>query len=187
MIYLELFWAFIQVGLFSIGGGYAAMPLIQNQVVDTYGWLSVSEFADVVTISQMTPGPIAINAATFVGTRLGGVWGAIIATLGCILPPCFIVLLLAILYKKYKNMRCVQGILNSLRPAVVGMIASAGLTIVILALWNGNTISFNINSIDFLALALIAVCIFLLRKIKLNPTFIILGAGVVGGIIYGLI
>lgn len=187
MIYLKLFWAFVQVGLFSIGGGYAAIPLIQNQVVDMNGWLTMREFADVVTISQMTPGPIAINAATFVGTRIAGPWGAIIATFGCILPPCLIVLLLAVLYKKYKNVKCVQGILDSLRPAVVGMIAAAGLTILILALWNGNAMSFNLNSIDFVALVLIAVGIFLLRKIKLNPTFIILGAGVIGGIIYGLI
>jgi chromate transporter len=105
MIYLKLFWAFFQIGLFSIGGGYAAMPLIQNQVVDTYGWLNMSEFADIITISQMTPGPISINSATFVGTRIAGIWGAIIATLGCILPSCAIVLLLAILYRKYKNLK----------------------------------------------------------------------------------
>ena len=86
MIYLELFWSFFQVGLFSIGGGYAAMPLIQAQVVDQHGWLSLSEFIDVITISQMTPGPIGINSATFVGIKIAGIGGALVATLGCILP-----------------------------------------------------------------------------------------------------
>jgi chromate transporter len=187
MIYLKLFWAFFQIGLFSIGGGYAAMPLIQNQVVDTYGWLNMREFTDIITISQMTPGPISINSATFVGTRIAGIWGAIIATLGCILPSCAIVLMLAILYRKYRNLKYVQGILKSLHPAVVGMIASAGLAIIVQALWNGSAVSDNIGSIDFIAVALITFCIFFLRKIKMNPIFVMLGAGVVGGLVYGLI
>ena len=187
MIYLKLFWAFIQVGLFSIGGGYAALPLIQNRVVDTYGWLDMGEFADIITISQMTPGPIAINAATFVGTRIGGILGAIVATLGCILPSFIIVLVLAILYKKYKNLKYVQGILYSLQPAVVGLIASAGLAILTYTLWNGSPVSFNIKSFDFIGLALIAVCILLSRKVKINPILVILGAGIAGGIAYSLI
>lgn len=187
MIYLKLFWAFFQIGLFSIGGGYAAMPLIQNQVVDIYGWLNMTEFADIITISQMTPGPISINSATFVGTRIAGIWGAITATFGCIFPSCIIVLLLAVLYKKYKNLKYVQGVLGGLRPAVVGMIASAGLAIITLALWNGKAVSFNVNSIDFIAVVLIAVCVLALKKLKINPTFVMLGAGVVGGLIYSLI
>ena len=96
-IYLELLWSFFQIGLFSIGGGYAAMPLIQHQVVDLHGWLNMTQFADIVTISQMTPGPIAINSATFVGTRVAGLPGAIVATVGCVLPSCIIVLFLAFL------------------------------------------------------------------------------------------
>ena len=84
MIYLELFWSFFQVGLFSIGGGYAAMPLIQNQVVDIHPWLTMTGFADIITIAEMTPGPIAVNAATFVGIQVAGLPGALIATIGCI-------------------------------------------------------------------------------------------------------
>ena len=95
MLYLQLFWSFFQIGLFSIGGGYAAMPLIQNQVVDLHHWLTLSEFTDLITISQMTPGPIAINSATFVGIRIGGVGGALVSTLGCILPSLIIVMTLA--------------------------------------------------------------------------------------------
>ena len=100
MLYLQLFWSFFQIGLFSIGGGYAAMPLIQNQVVDLHHWLTLSEFTDLITISQMTPGPIAINSATFVGIRIGGVGGALVSTLGCILPSLIIVMTLAYFYTK---------------------------------------------------------------------------------------
>ncbi len=81
MIYLQLFLSFLQIGAFSFGGGYAAMPLIQNQIVDLHHWMNIEEFADIITISQMTPGPIAVNSATFVGLRIGGLAGAIIATL----------------------------------------------------------------------------------------------------------
>lgn len=91
----QLYWSFFQVGLFSIGGGYAALPLIQQQVIDAHNWLTMSEFLDVLTISQMTPGPIAINSATFVGTRIAGAPGAIIATIGCVTPSCIIVIFMA--------------------------------------------------------------------------------------------
>ena len=180
MIYLELFWAFFQIGLFSIGGGYAAMPLIQNQVVELHGWLTMSEFSDVVTISQMTPGPIAINSATFVGTRIAGFGGAVIATVGCVFPSFFIVLLLAMLYRKYGSMDTVQGIMNALHPAVVGLIASAGYAIIAQALTIGGT------HLDGIALGIFLICLLCLKKTKLDPTLIILGAGALGGLVYGL-
>ena len=100
MIYLQLWWSFVQIGLFSIGGGYASLPLIEHQVVEVHGWLTASQLTDIITISQMTPGPIALNAATFVGTRVAGLPGAILATFGCVLPSCIIVLTLAWLYTK---------------------------------------------------------------------------------------
>ena len=149
MIYLQLFWSFLQIGLFSFGGGYAAMPLIQEHVVTTHQWLSMSEFTDLITISQMTPGPIAINSATFVGIKIAGIPGAAVATLGCILPSCIIVTLIAKLYLKYRNMAMLQGILNSLRPAVVAMIASAGISILITALW-GNSASILLSETNWL-------------------------------------
>ena len=86
MIYLQLFLSFLQIGAFSFGGGYAAMPLIQEQVVLQHSWLTMDSFSNLVTIAEMTPGPIAVNAATFVGTQIAGIPGAIVATLGCILP-----------------------------------------------------------------------------------------------------
>ena len=91
MIYLELFWSFFQIGLFSFGGGYASLPLIQHQVVELHPWLTMTQFSDIITISQMTPGPVAINSATFVGIQIAGLPGAIIATLGCTLPSCIII------------------------------------------------------------------------------------------------
>ena len=94
MIYLQLFFSFLQIGALSFGGGYAAMPLIQEQVVTMHGWLSMETFSDLVTIAEMTPGPIAVNSATFVGTRIAGPGGAVVATLGCILPSCIIVTIL---------------------------------------------------------------------------------------------
>jgi len=184
MIYLELFWSFFQIGLFSIGGGYAALPLIQEQIVTIHGWMTITEFTDIITISQMTPGPIAINASSFTGIQIAGLPGALIATFGCILPSCIIVLTLAFLYKKYRKLWIVDGILQGLRPAVVGLIASAGLFILIAALWHGQKFSLNI---DYIALIIIAISIFLLKKFKLNPIIIIFSSGVVGGIVFSLI
>lgn len=185
MIYLELFWSFVQIGLFSFGGGYAALPLIQAQVIDQHGWLTMVEFTDILTISQMTPGPIAINASTFVGMQVGGILGAVVATLGCVLPSCIIVLVLAFLYYKYRNLTFIQGALSGLRPAVVSLIASAGLGITCLALWGGDTLwSFALAKVDWVAVGIFAVALFLLRKFKFNPIYVMLGAGVVGLCIY---
>ena len=123
MIFVQLFLSFLQVGLFSVGGGYAAIPLIQNQVVELHPWLSLQEFTDLVTIAEMTPGPIAVNSATFVGIRIAGIPGAIIATLGCITPAIILVSLLAYIYGKYQNLSVLQNVLSCLRPAVVALIA----------------------------------------------------------------
>ena len=133
MIYLQLFLSFLQIGALSFGGGYAAMPLIQAQIVTEHQWLSMSEFTDLVTIAEMTPGPIAVNSATFVGTKIAGVPGALVATAGCILPACILVTLIAKLYLKYRNIAVLQSVLGSLRPAVVAMIASAGMLILLAA------------------------------------------------------
>lgn len=184
MIYLKLFWSFFQIGLFSIGGGYAALPLIKHQVVELNHWLSMGEFADVITISQMTPGPIAINAASFVGIRISGLTGAVVATAGCVLPSCIIVLILATIYYKYRGLSTVQGVLNGLRPAVVALIASAGLSLIILAVFKSGSVSLKPQDIDFLAVILFSVSLFILRKWKLNLIFVMLGAGLAGLCLY---
>ena len=130
MIYLELLWSFIQIGLFSIGGGYAAMPLIQHQVVDLHPWLTMTQFADVIAIAEMTPGPIALNAATFVGIQVAGLPGALVATAGSVLPSCVIVLLLAFLYYKFKGFSVIQGILAVVRPQGQGSYISLVISLV---------------------------------------------------------
>ena len=116
-VLFQLFFAFIQVGLFSVGGGYAAIPLIQNQIVDIHKLMTLGEFTDLITIAEMTPGPISINSATFVGTRLAGIPGAVLCTLGCIIPSFIICLTLAHFYYKYRNFSGVQTVLSALRPA----------------------------------------------------------------------
>lgn len=177
MIYLQLFLSFLQIGAFSFGGGYAAMPLIQEQVITLHNWLTFDTFANLVTIAEMTPGPIAVNAATFVGTQVAGPLGAIVATIGCILPSCIFVTLLAFIYGKYKNMALLQGTLGSLRPAVVSMIAKAGLTIIISAFFLSGTIALTISNISFRMIAYFVVAVFLLRKVKLNPILVMLLCG----------
>jgi chromate transporter len=184
MIYLQLFWSFFQIGLLSFGGGMAALPLIQNQVVDIHGWLALTEFTDLITISEMTPGPIAINAATFVGTQIAGVGGAAVSTIGCILPSCTIALIFAWLYGKYKELIVIKGILGGLRPTVVALILSAGVSILVLSLWGSGGFVWDIAATDFIAAGLFGTGLFLLRKIKLNPIFIMLGCGVIGGTLY---
>ena len=181
---LKLFWAFFQVGLFTIGGGYAALPIIQEQVVQTHGWLTSSEFADLITISQMTPGPIGINAATFVGARIAGVPGSLVATFASVLAPCLIVLTLAVLYKKFGNIDTVRGVLAALRPAVVGLIASAALSIALQALFPGAVI---VRELDLPAVALMIAGLFVLRRRKVSQIAVMLAAGALGGLYYSLI
>lgn len=178
MIYLQLFLSFIQVGLFSIGGGYAAIPLIQNQVVDTYKWLTMSEFTNLITIAEMTPGPIAVNSATFVGIHIAGIGGAIVATFGCILPSCFIVSLLSYIYCKYKDISLLQSILSSLRAAVVALIVAAGLSILELVLFNSSSI--HLTNIDWIGAGIFTIAFIVLRKLKLNPIFVMSLCGIVG-------
>ena len=188
MILLELFFSFLQIGAFSFGGGYAAMPLIQAQVVTKYHWLSMAEFTDLITISQMTPGPIAINSATFVGTKIAGVPGALVATMGCILPSCIIVTLIAALYLKYRYLSMLQGILGSLRPAVVALIASAGISILITA-FLGNSSAVSLAGTNWDLVLIFLICVILLQKCKLNPILVMVLAGVMKvfvGMIAGL-
>ena len=187
MILLKLFLSFIQIGLFSIGGGYAAMPLIQAQVVEANGWLTMNEFIDLITIAEMTPGPIAVNSATFVGIRIAGPWGAVVATFGCILPSLFIVSLLSYIYTKYKNISLLQSVLASLRPAVVALIASAGINILLKVVFGDGAMA--LQNIQILGLCLFGGAFFVLRKFKLNPILVMTVCGAVGlvlGAVFGL-
>ena len=185
MIYFELFLVYFQIGLFAFGGGYAAMPLIQNLVVEGKGWLSMAEFADLTTIAEMTPGPIAVNSATFVGQKMAGLGGAIVCTLGCILPSLIIVLILAYFYTKYRNLDTVKRVLNRLRPAVVAMIAGAALTLFLMAMYGTSSLSeIHIQNTRLIEAALFLASLFALRKFKLNPIVIIFSTAFIGTILY---
>ena len=178
----KLFFSFIQVGMFSVGGGYAAIPLIQDQIVNIHHLMTLDQFSDLVTIAEMTPGPISINSSTFVGMRLNGIPGVLICTLGCILPSFVICLTLAHVYYKYRGFGGIQTVLAALRPAVVALIGSAGLSILTIGVFKSGIIA--VENIQYVELVLFAVCLFLLRKYKVNPIAIILGSGVVGTLIY---
>lgn len=186
MIYVELFLSFLKVGLFSVGGGYAAIPLIQSQVVEGKNWITMSEFTNLVTIAEMTPGPISVNSATFVGIRIAGIPGAFAATAGCIAPALFIVTFLAFLYYRYKGASAVGAVLSSLRPAVVALIAAAGLSML-------KTVLFREGAVSAEALHLAGGVIFLaaflfLRRLKWNPILVMClcgGANLLWGILSG--
>lgn len=175
MICFQLFLSFVQIGLFSIGGGYAAMPLIQSQVVDKHAWMTLEEFSDLVTIAEMTPGPIAVNAATFIGIRVADFPGALVATMSCILPSVIIVSLLALAYKKFKGASMLESVLSTLRPAVVALIAGAGLSILMLVVFGGETVNFDV--INYVGAVLFVVAFVLIRKFKFNPILTMLLCG----------
>lgn len=184
MILLELFLSFFQIGLFSIGGGYAAMPLIQHQVVDVHAWLTMTQFADIIAIAEMTPGPIAINTATFVGIRIAGFPGVIVATLGCILPSSAIVMCLGFLYYRFRKQDIVQGILGGLRLAVIAMIASAAVSLLLLALYGPGETSVIGGEIHTVSLCLFAASFVLLRWCKISPMPVMIGTGLAGMLLY---
>lgn len=177
MIYFQLFVSFLYIGVFTIGGGYASLPLIEEQIVNNKGWLTISEFTDLITISQITPGPIAINAATFVGTKVAGFPGAVCATLGFMLPPFIIVSIFYYFYKKYRKMSLMQGMMSGLRPAVVGLIAAAGLSILVTALWGEAAVT--LTTINVLSLVLTTLAFAALRKFKVDQIVIIFGCGLI--------
>ena len=125
MPYLQLLWSFFQIGLFSIGGGYAAMPLIQHQVVDLHPWLTMTQFADIMAIAEMTPGPIAINSATFVGYQVCGTFGAFCATLGVVLPSFLVIYVISFVLRQFSQLLVVQYAFNGIRAGVLALLLKA--------------------------------------------------------------
>ena len=173
MIYLQLFYTFFKIGLFGFGGGYAMLSMIQGEVVTRYGWVSSQEFTDIVAISQMTPGPIGINAATYVGfTSTGSVWGSVIATFAVVLPSFILMLTISKFFLKYQKHPVVESIFNGLRPAVVALIAAPTFTM-------GR--SAKINRYNLWIPVASALLIWLLG---FSPIWIIIAAGV-GGFLWG--
>lgn len=181
---LLLFAVFFQIGLFSIGGGYAIMPLIQQQVVERYGWLTPQSFTDIITISQMTPGPIAVNTSTFVGIQVCGLPGAIVATFGCVISGIVLSLLLYKLFQRYRKSAYVSGVLLGLKSSSLGLIISAAATLLMLTFLGTSSFDFSSMRVDFFAVAVFGVSFFLLRKFKMNPMLLMALTGVAGVFIY---
>lgn len=130
MIYLQLFLSYLKIGFFGFGGGYAMLSLIQNEVVMQRGWITASQFSDIVAISQMTPGPIAINSATYIGYTVAGFWGSVVATLAVSLPAMTLMILITRFYLRLRSNRFVAGAMAAMRPVVIGMIAAAALLLI---------------------------------------------------------
>lgn len=169
----DLFYTFFKIGLFTIGGGYAMLPLIKKEVIETHAWLSAEEFMDVIAIAEMTPGPIAVNTATFVGYRLAKIPGALAGTLGVILPSLIIITIIAAYFVQYNvsEIPRIKGAFTALRPAVVGLIASA-------------VFSLGKKGIIDLKSGLIAGAVFaLVTFTRVHPIFILLVTGVLGGLL----
>ena len=174
MIYWQLFISYIKIGLFGFGGGYAMLSLIQHEVVEKRNWLTAAEFTDIVAISQMTPGPIGINSATYIGyTVTGGVWGAIVATIAVCLPSFAIVLLIAGSYRKFRSNSYVDNAFKGLRPVVVGLIAAAALM-----LMNRE------NFIDYKSFIIFGGAFLLTMFAKVHPVLLIILAGIAGLFLY---
>ena len=182
MIYLQLFYTFFKIGLFGFGGGDAMLSMIQGEVVTRYNWVSSQEFTDIVAISQMTPGPIGINAATYVGfTSTGSIWGSVIATFAVVLPSFILMLTISKFFLKYQKHPAVESVFSGLRPAVVGLLASAALVLM-------NTENFGSPTKDTYTFV-ISVIIFLVafigtKKYKANPILMIIACGIAGLILY---
>ena len=180
----ELFFAFLKIGAVSIGGGYAILPLIQSEMVENFGWLSQQDFVNLITLSQMTPGPIAINSATFVGMRVGGIPGAILASFGCVIVGVLISISLYRFFQKHKDNHSVSYVLISLRAVSIGLIISASISIFMSALLNVSNAPIVVGKINIAAILIFGVGFFLLRYKKMNPIIILILSGVIGLFIY---
>lgn len=174
MIYWQLFLVYTKIGIFGFGGGYAMLSLIQHEVVDRHQWLTPAQFTEIVAISQMTPGPIGINSATYIGyTATGSVWGSFIATFAVCLPPFLLVLLISRFFARFKHNLWVEAAFTGLRPMTVGLIAAAGLL-----LMNSE------NFIDWKSILIFAAAFRLTRRTSIHPILTICLAALAGLLLY---
>lgn len=190
MIYLELFITFLKIGLFTFGGGYAMIPLMQQEVVGNQ-WMTLSELANIIAISQSTPGPFAVNAATFVGTSMGGLLGALIAALAVVLPSFIIILIIAKAFTNFQNNKWVQGALYGMRPVVIGLIAAVVFLLMSSELIVQGAAIINlqvlIESLKYKEIIIFAICTIIYFKFKLHPIKLILISGGLGILFLGVL
>ena len=180
MIYLQLFLSYLKIGFFGFGGGYAMLSLIQNEIVEQRGWLTATQFADIVAVSQITPGPIAINSATYIGYTVAGLAGSIIATFAVCLPSLTLMLMLTRFFLRHRENRFVQSVVKAVSPVVVGMIASAALLLMFPR--SGGSENFT----DIWSWILFAACLYGSYR-KVNPILMIVLSAVVGVVIYAIV
>lgn len=179
MIYFQLFWAYLKIGIFGFGGGYAMLSMIQFEIVEHYGWMTFEEFADMVALSQMTPGPVSINIATYIGYTVGGIWGSLVATAAIVLPSLLMLYLVLRFLFKHKENYIVKTTLSSMKPVIAGLIFVAALQ-----LMNANNfIDFGLhqNNISVIICTVTFAGIFFT---KINPILFIIASGLVGYLVY---
>lgn len=184
MIYLQLFITYFKIGLFTIGGGYAMIPLIQKEVVLNHQWMTMTELTDFIAVAESTPGPFAINTATFIGTKVAGIPGAALATFSVVLPSFIIILLIARWFVNFQDNVWVKGALYGMTPVVVGLISSA-----VFLLFSSNFTLPDMPdlTLDLKAVLTAVICGFLYFKLKIHPIKLILIAAALGMLLYGCI
>ena len=180
---VRLFSTFFKIGLFSIGGGYAILPMIKEQVVLAKHWLTGQEFTDIITISQMTPGPIAVNTSSIVGIRVAGIPGAVVATVGCVICGFTISILLYRFLQKKSASSYMSAVLDGLKASSLGLVLSAAFSILLLTLF-GTDEHVVLSSFQLPAAILLVTAVLLLRKFKKPPVLVIVFTGIVGLLIY---
>lgn len=178
-VLFQLFVSYLKIGFFGFGGGYAMLSLIHSEVVVANGWLTNSEFSDIVAISQMTPGPIAINSATYIGYEVAGIWGSVVATVAVCLPALTIMMLITRFFLRLRDNRYVQGVVMGMRPVVVGMIAAAALLLIFPHSADGRSFIDGWSWVIFIVVLLASVK-------RVNPILLIVLSAVAGIVIYGL-
>lgn len=191
MIYVRLFLSFVKIGLFSFGGGYAMIPLLQSEI-EAYGWLSASEFADIIAIAEMTPGPIAVNSATFVGFRAAGFWGGLAATIGVATPSLILILIIAQYFFRFQKHPLNTLIFYGIRPVIAGLIASAAFFVAETAIWKTEQaveavhldIPQTLQNINLGSIAIFAMVLLVLMKYKLHPILVIVVSSMIGIVFY---
>ena len=182
MIYIIMFLEFFKIGFFSVGGGLATLPFLQEQAYK-YGWITPNELVDMIALSESTPGPIGINMATYVGYKTAGVLGGIIATLGLITPSIIIIIIIARYLTKFNEKPIVQAGFYGLRPAVTGLIGAAGFEVAKISLFNVNRYLKTTNFLDLFnikSIILFAVILYLINKYKKHPIVYLIAAAIVG-------
>ena len=179
MILLELFLTFFKIGLFTFGGGYAMLPLIQEEVT-AKGWMEMSQLIDFIAVSESTPGPFAVNIATYVGAELAGIAGAACATLGVVSPSFIVILMVARVYDKFRESRTVKGIMTGLKPAVVGLIGAAVLSMAVTVFFSGGfSTDVLLDAWFYISVVIFGICIVMALK-KLPPILVICVSAALG-------